>query len=477
MSVAHRTVALDSGYNSYRPIPNQHRMLYIRRRNQILQDNAKRLDNMDIREQYLKRRLMVLASKYGPLDRKSRSGSSHKGSSRHSLHQSMESLPLVDSLSTPQRVHSGSFLSTGVVPTRSANASRALAGDSTLAEYYAFCGMHHIFDKHSDAITAVRFANDDKTLLISCSKDGTLSIFSLLSDPPSLLHTLRGHTSSINDFDWSVANDFIVSASSDGTCRLWEAASGRCVREIPDSALKVLCCRFHPQNNNLLVIGNNKAQVKVFNVSTGKAVKGGSSKTAGSVLCLTFEPTGSHLWAGDSKGSVYSFQMDKISWKLTRNKRVVVSPGCGLTCISYRTWVNREARDPSLLVSCGDGLLRLFRILPDGAVYLKRKFPVPQTSHHLRSAFCPLMSFLQGACVVSGGEDGNVYFFDVESGVLVNKLQGHSSPALCICWTYDESFLASCDADGTIIVWKREQKQKGSSNDHTPKLPSRHDEL
>lgn len=53
----------------------------------------------------------------------------------------------------------------------------------------------------------------------------------------------------------------------------------------------------------------------------------------------------------------------------------------------------------------------------------------------------------QGACVVSGGEDGSVYFFDVESGVLVNKLQGHSSPTLCICWTYDESLLASCDAD------------------------------
>ena len=111
----------------------------------------------------------------------------------------MESLPLVDSFSGPQRGRSGSFLTTGLVPTKSANASRycvhvvglkeglvrwvptiaqtskgclysacylahnpsitnhlpstprALAGDSTLAEYYAFCGMHHIFDKHSDA--------------------------------------------------------------------------------------------------------------------------------------------------------------------------------------------------------------------------------------------------------------------------------------------------------------------------------------
>ena len=57
------------------------------------------------------------------------------------------------------------------------------------------------------------------------------------------------------------------------------------------------------------------------------------------------------------------------------------------------------------------------------------------------------MSLLQGACVVSGGEDGSVYFFDVESGTLVNKLQGHSNPVLCVCWTYDESLLASCDTE------------------------------
>ena len=49
--------------------------------------------------------------------------------------------------------------------------------------------------------------------------------------------------------------------------------------------------------------------------------------------------------------------------------------------------------------------------------------------------------------MVSGAEDGSVYFFDVESGTLVNKLQGHSNPVLCVCWTYDESLLASCDTE------------------------------
>jgi WD40 repeat protein len=60
--------------------------------------------------------------------------------------------------------------------------------------------------------------------------------------------------------------------------------------------------------------------------------------------------------------------------------------------------------------------------------------------------------------VVSGSEDCNVYFFDVETGAVVNRLQGHSAPVLAVTWTYDESLLASADTEGTVIVWKREQK-------------------
>lgn len=68
-----------------------------------------------------------------------------------SLGQSMESLPVVreEGLSTSHR----QSLLGGLVPTRSADASRAMAGNVSLAEHYAFCGMHHIFDRHKDAGT------------------------------------------------------------------------------------------------------------------------------------------------------------------------------------------------------------------------------------------------------------------------------------------------------------------------------------
>lgn len=48
--------------------------------------------------------------------------------------------------------------------------------------------------------------------------------------------------------------------------------------------------------------------------------------------------------------------------------------------------------------------------------------------------------------MVSGGEDGRVYLYDIETGAQVNTLQGHSCPVLDVSWNYDESLLASCDA-------------------------------
>ena len=59
------------------------------------------------------------------------------------------------------------------------------------------------------------------------------------------------------DFDWSVGNDFLVSASSDGTTCLWDPVSGTCLRQLSEGGVeRVLCCRFHPNNNNLVVVSS-----------------------------------------------------------------------------------------------------------------------------------------------------------------------------------------------------------------------------
>lgn len=68
-------------------------------------------------------------------------------------------------------------------------------------------------------------------------------------------HLPRLMFSFLSDFDWSITNDFILSASLDCTARVWDPASGQCLRVVNDNhTCGVSACRFQPVNNNMLVV-------------------------------------------------------------------------------------------------------------------------------------------------------------------------------------------------------------------------------
>lgn len=66
----------------------------------------------------------------------------------------------------------------------------------------------------------------------------------------------------------------------------------------------------------------------------------------------------------------------------------------------FRAYTGPQVVIPRLRL-CPDLLFWvLFRVVDnEGALQLKRSFPIEQSSHPVRSIFCPLMSFRQGACV------------------------------------------------------------------------------
>ncbi|XP_035217749.1 WD repeat-containing protein 13-like isoform X2 [Stegodyphus dumicola] len=274
-----QVLALDARYNTYRAPNNPHfRTLYIRRRSQLLRENAKQEHNPVARKQYLRLRNQLLAQRYGvSLDQASlRSRSMGARSNSRVTLETSDSFESRIALAEGRRMSRRTSITTddGVVPTRLADASRAMAGGTSISENYAFTGVHHIFDQHKDAVTAVRFANNDKSLLACCSLDGKLSICQLTPPPASVLYILTGHKAGITAFEWSISNDLILSCSLDATVRLWDAALGVCIRVVEDPfSASVQCCTFQPLNNNMVVIGNSKGMVQVLNVSTGIYLK------------------------------------------------------------------------------------------------------------------------------------------------------------------------------------------------------------
>lgn len=348
-----------------------------------------------------------------------------------------------------------------VVPTKQAKASRAIVGGTTIAENYAFVGVHHIFDQHTAGVTMLKFANNDRSRLCCASLDGTVSICNVTADSPYVETVLKGHKKGVTGFDWSVSNDLMVTCSLDSTLCLWDVGSGKCLRVVKDQmGAQMLSCLFQPANNNMVIAGNSQGMVEVLNVSTGIYARGGSSKLGGEVLALACDASGQLLWAGNNKGTILSFLFDLETGRLSKLRRLTVAENCPITCISWRAWISREARDPTLLINCAANVVCLFRVMDkEGSLQLKRTFAVRHKNYLVHSTFCPIMSFRQGACVVTGSEDSCVYFLDIERDEkpCVNKLQGHACPVLGVSFNYDESLLATSDQLGLVIVWKREK--------------------
>ncbi|KAF5304432.1 hypothetical protein FQR65_LT07962 [Abscondita terminalis] len=412
--------------------------LYIRRRSQLLRETERSPDNW---RQYLRVRSQLLQQRYGnSLD------------SNSSLGMLTRSMSKVNSPNV-QNTSSGA-----VIPTNKADASRALVGGTTIAENYAFVGVHHIFDQHIEAVTMVKFANNDRSRFCCSSVDTTLSICCVNSTPPTVISVLKGHTKAVTGFDWSANNDLIASASLDGTIKVWNVADNICLRSINDPTNStLLCCLYNNINNNLLITGNGKGEVGVANVSTGLFMKN-TCKIGGNIMSITSDSNGKVLWVGNDRGEIISLVCD-MGGNLHKTRRLLVSASNTITSLSYRAWISREARDPMLLVNCTDNTVCLFRIIDqEGGLQLKRKFHNKHQKHFIKSTFCPIMSFRQGACIVTGSEDSCVYFVDIEKPVsraCVNTLQGHASPVLGVTFNYDESLLATGDLEGLVIVWKR----------------------
>ncbi|CAL1384899.1 unnamed protein product [Linum trigynum] len=321
---------------------------------------------------------------------------------------------------------------------------------------YSFVGMHCIFDHSKAAVTVLKFGKRSSDLLAYGASDGTLTVC-MVSQPPSVLKQLNGHSKDVTDFDFSSNNQYIASSSMDKTVRVWELSKGTCIRVIYGVSPQ-LCIRFHPVNNNFLSAGNVNREITVFNFSTGRII----AKTVlnNEITSMDHDHTGQLIFCGDQQGCIYSMSMNSRTGALSRSHRYRSSSKSKspVTTVQYRSF-SLLARGPVLLTCTQDGNLSFFRVALEikGYLTLHCSLKLAPRVHSMRASFCPLLSLEKGEYIVAGSEDSNVYFYDLTKpqNPCVNKLQGHQFPVIGVTWNYGENLLASSDLHGVVIVWKR----------------------
>jgi WD40 repeat protein len=166
-------------------------------------------------------------------------------------------------------------------------------------------------DGHSAPVSDCAFNSDGK-LILSASDDGTLKIWD--TDSGALLETLRnrGQSGFIKSCAWSGDNKLIVSASSDGRLTVWDALDRRVLHTLggrqtraenrPEAVSDghvgdVNDCAFG-SNDNLIVSASDDRTLKVWDASSAQCVA--TFYDSGALNCCALE--GDTIIAGGELG-------------------------------------------------------------------------------------------------------------------------------------------------------------------------------
>ncbi|NXO34885.1 AHI1 protein, partial [Locustella ochotensis] len=260
----------------------------------------------------------------------------------------------------------------------------------------------------------IRFSHDGRTLAAACAGRNGYPI--ALYEIPSgqFLREFYGHLNIVYDLCWSKDNHYLLTASSDGTVRMWkiEMKAASAVRVFPHPSF-VYTAKYHPVADSLVVTGCYDSVIRIWNANA-KEIHGqllqelDGHKSFINTLC--FDAEGHYMFSGDSSGliivwdtpvkgsSPHLFQHWKISKEIKEND-------------IKGTPINHLEVHPNgrrLLIHAKDSTLRIM----DLRILATKKY-VGATNYRekIHSTLTPCGTFL-----FSGSEDGKAYVWNPETG-------------------------------------------------------------
>lgn len=192
-------------------------------------------------------------------------------------------------------------------------------------------------------------------------------------------------------------------------------------------------------------------------MSTGRSASTYATGKAVTACCI--DPNGGSLFVADESGYISSLKLlanGSIGRSTRRNIKAVA------WSLEHKVWYHQGKQDQLILASCNDNTAKVFTISGGGNGAIGElaplnTLPLSSKKNLVRAKFCPLLSTSVHPCIVTGGEDTNIYIYDVsrKDRKPINKLQAHSGVVHDVDWSYDEMLLATCDSLGMVYIWKR----------------------
>ncbi|XP_075453507.1 jouberin isoform X4 [Ascaphus truei] len=317
---------------------------------------------------------------------------------------------------------------------------------------------------------SVRFSNDGRTLAAACADRDGFPIYLYEIPSGKYLMELHGHLNVVYDLCWSETDQNLLTASSDGTVRLWK------IENQASSALKVLphpsfvyTAKFHPTADYLAVTGCYDAVIRVWDVKV-KEINGqllqefdGHRSFINTICfdaealfcqmglkeilsqwdskCFTITVRGLHMYSGDNSGMIIvwnalisgsSRQNPLQHWSIIKEIREIDMKGIPVSHLQVHPNGRR------LLIHAKDSTLRIMDLRVQAA---KKLIGATNYREKIHSAFTPCGTF-----IFAGSEDCVAYVWNAETGDQVAKYcdLSYTSPLRDVAFHPFEHMVAFC---------------------------------
>jgi WD40 repeat protein len=294
-----------------------------------------------------------------------------------------------------------------------------------------------------------------------------------------------GHERGVTDVAFSKEGDRVVSASLDGTVRVWDAATGKVEAILPSHGDEVYAARFVGDGEHLASSGLDR-RVLIHEIETGATTRT-LSGFQGWSLSIALSPDGKRIAAASLDGRVFVWDVE------TGQQTLTLPGGRWITALAWSpdgrilaggrvdiTLWDVEAAKPIAVLKGHRDTIRSLDFSPDshllasasvdktvrvwdvearkevralereGFVQMTAKGPITQpiTVPALAAVFSP-----DGKLLATAGADRVVRLWNVADGELVRTLQGHTMSVTALTFSADGKRLLSSSLDRTIRVW------------------------
>ena len=313
------------------------------------------------------------------------------------------------------------------IPAESLDLARVVR--TSLAGWHAGAKLMERCLAHRDAVHAVAFSPDGRTLATACA-DRTARLWDVAQGMP--LSAPMNHEGAVRSLAFSPDGRLLATTSDDGTMRRWDALTGTPIGSPIRHEEPVRVVRFSPDGSKIATASRASLPC-LWDAATGRPIgEEEPGEPEARVLAIGFNPDGTLLAVAGDDGTVW-LRETATGRRLGRALR-------------HEGAVPVLAFSPdgrTLVCGCGDGRARLWAL--DGET------PLAEFAHRVEAGFVAFNP--AGRSVATACPDGSARLWDAGTGKPIGEPMTHRAQVDCLAFHPDGTMVATGSPDGTVRLW------------------------